>query len=58
MDLTELQKLHFGYKAITISTIVDFMRWIIARAGYKAITISTIVDLNVPPDSPAPAIKP
>ena len=35
--------LQVGYKAITISTIVDIYIFTYAR-GYKAITISTIVD--------------
>ena len=35
-----------GYKAITISTIVDDTRYSAGYfGGYKAITISTIVDL-------------
>ena len=33
-----------GYKAILISTIVDFISWLLMPVGYKAILISTIVD--------------
>ena len=36
-----------GYKAITISTIVDWnIRSMYGSVGYKAITISTIVDFK------------
>ena len=50
--------LALGYKAITISTIVDNSHYLGVTVGYKAITISTIVDSNSVLINPSLAIKP
>ena len=48
-----------GYKAITISTIVDEIRRLLSYcSGYKAITISTIVDFLMTKVGSKVAIKP
>ena len=53
--LVELQE---GYKAITISTIVDRVLVMVLETGYKAITISTIVDISGGKTCFASAIRP